>query len=88
MQEEFDVCDWVLDSAFIGGDGFCIPCCEQMGDIPRLPIGSILEKPLARLWNEDLLYAYRLPLSLGLIPANCQGCDEAPVGGRPFGPEP
>ena len=84
MQEEFDVCDWVLDSAFIGGDGFCIPCCEQIGDIPRPRLGSIFDKPLARLWNEDLLYAYRLPLSLGLIPPNCQGCDEAPAGGRPL----
>lgn len=84
LQGEFDVCDWVLDSAYIGGDGFCIPCCEQMGDIPRLRIGSLLDKPLARLWNDELLYAYRLPLSLGLIPTNCQGCDEAPVGGRPL----
>src|SRR5205085_9421349 len=35
LREERDFCDWVVNSAYIGGDGFCIPCCEQMSDLPR-----------------------------------------------------
>lgn len=84
LREELDVCDWVIDTAYIGGDGFCIPCCQQMGDLPRPQIASIFDKPLSRLWNDELLYAYRLPLSLGLLPTRCQGCSYAPSEGDSF----
>ena len=79
LQPDDDLCIWVHDVAYIGGDGFCIPCCQQMGDLPRPRLGSVYDKPLTALWNEDLLYAYRLPLSVGLVPVSCEGCSYAPV---------
>ncbi len=82
LRQDLDVCDWVIEAVYVGGDGFCIPCCQQMGDLPRPRIASIFNKPLSRLWNDELLYAYRLPLSLGLIPARCQGCNHAPRQGQ------
>ena len=83
LEEELnDACDWAVESAYVGGDGYCIACCEQIGDLPRPRIASIFEKSLASLWNDELLYAHRLPLSLGLIPPNCQGCDAVPAEGR------
>ena len=53
----------------------------QLTDIPRQRIASVLDRPLASLWNDDLLYQYRLPLSLGFIPTGCQSCDYAPQNG-------
>ena len=79
LREDLDVCDWAVAAAYIGGDGYCIPCCQQMGDLPRPQIASIFKKPLSRLWNDELLYAYRLPLSLGIVPARCEGCNYAPA---------
>ena len=72
-------CGWVTDSAFIGHDGTCLACCEQIGDLPRRGLGSVLEQPLVDLWNDELLYGYRLPLAVGSIPAECRGCDMAPA---------
>jgi organic radical activating enzyme len=72
-------CDWVTDSAFIGHDGTCLACCEQIGDLPRPGLGSVLERTMAELWNDELLYGYRLPLAAGIIPAGCLGCDMAPA---------
>ena len=82
LREDLDVCDWAVAAAYIGGDGYCIPCCQQMGDLPRPQIASIFKKPLSRLWNDELLYAYRLPLSLGIVPARCEGCNYAPRASR------
>ena len=82
LHDDFDVCRWVLHSAYVGGDGFCIPCCEQLTDLPCQRIASVLERPIAQLWNDELLYAYRLPLALGLIPPSCEGCDYAPRDGE------
>ena len=79
LQPDTDLCIWVHDVAYIGGDGSCIACCQQMGDLPRPHLGSVFEKTLSRLWNDELLYAYRLPLSLGLVPMRCEGCSYAPV---------
>jgi hypothetical protein len=84
LRDDLDVCSWVVDAAYIGGDGFCIPCCQQMGDLPRPQIASIFDRPLGALWNDELLYAYRLPLSLGWLPSHCQGCSQAPKEGRPL----
>jgi hypothetical protein len=55
-----------------------------MGDLPRPRIASVFEKSLASLWNDELLYHHRLPLSLGLIPPFCHGCDLAPANGKPL----
>ena len=74
-----DLCRWAIDAAFISSTGNMLPCCEQMIDIPRQYRGSILEKDLSNLWQDDLLWGYRLPLSAGVVPTGCAGCTWAPV---------
>jgi uncharacterized Fe-S cluster-containing radical SAM superfamily protein len=76
-----DVCRWAVDAAFVAFDGSCLSCCEQMIDVPRLEWGSVHRTPLAELWNGPILWAYRLPLSLGVVPERCVGCSWAPRDG-------
>jgi molybdenum cofactor biosynthesis enzyme MoaA len=77
-----DLCRWAIDATFISATGDTLTCCEQMIDIPRNYQGSVLEKPLAELWQQDLLWNYRLPLSVGYVPKGCVGCAWAPVHGK------
>jgi hypothetical protein len=71
-----------VDAAFLASSGGCLSCCKQMIDLPRQPFGSLEDGSLRDLWAGDLLWGYRLPLSLGLLPRGCVGCPKAPVGGR------
>jgi len=74
------LCRWAVDAVFISSSGDMISCCEQMIDIPRQYRGSLVTKNLYQLWQDDLLWSYRLPLSLGVPPKACVGCNWAPVG--------
>lgn len=79
-----DLCRWAVDSAFVAAGGGCLSCCEQMIDLPRHPLGSLAGASLRELWGGELLWSYRLPLSLGLVPRGCVGCSRAPVDGLPM----
>jgi pyruvate-formate lyase-activating enzyme len=79
-----DLCRWAVDAAFVAAGGSCLSCCEQMIDLPRERFGSLPGSSLRELWSGDLLWGYRLPLSLGLLPRGCVGCPKAPLGGRPL----
>lgn len=81
-----ELCRWAVDAAFVSGDGMALSCCEQMMDIPRHPFGSLTDRTMRALWNGDLLWSYRLPLSLNLVPTGCVGCAYAPARGRPLLP--
>jgi MoaA/NifB/PqqE/SkfB family radical SAM enzyme len=78
------LCRWAVDAAFISASGESLPCCEQMIDLPRTYWGSLKTKSLAELWTGDLLWGYRLPLSLGRVPKGCMGCPSAPADGIPI----
>jgi|GEM_PF-6653935 len=73
------LCRWAVDAAFVSATGEMLPCCEQMIDIPRNYHGSLLQKDLRALWQDELLWGYRLPLAAGLVPAGCAGCVWAPA---------
>jgi hypothetical protein len=79
-----NLCRWAVDAAFVASTGESLSCCEQMIDLPRAYFGRLEEKPMERLWREDLLWGYRLPLSLGLLPRGCVGCARAPEHGVPM----
>jgi sulfatase maturation enzyme AslB (radical SAM superfamily) len=79
-----DLCRWAVDAAFLAGNGRALACCEQMIDRPRIEWGSLETQSLADLWNGSLLWGYRLPLSLGLVPRACVGCSWAPTHGLPL----
>lgn len=79
-----DLCRWAVDAAFVASGGGCLSCCEQMIDLPRRMLGSLEHASFPALWSGDLLWSYRLPLSLGLLPRGCVGCPRAPLGGRPM----
>jgi MoaA/NifB/PqqE/SkfB family radical SAM enzyme len=81
---DYDVCRWVVDAAYVSINGSCLPCCEQMIDLPRGEIGSLERHTMSELWQGELLRAYRLPLALGLVPAGCAGCRSAPRSGVPL----
>ena len=76
------LCRWAVDATFISASGDMLSCCEQMIDLPRNHQGSLLAKDMKALWQEDLLWRYRLPLSMGLVPKGCNGCNWAPVNGK------
>jgi pyruvate-formate lyase-activating enzyme len=76
-----DLCRWAVDAAFVGIRGQALACCEQMIDLPRVHWGSLDEVSMAALWTGELLWGYRLPLSLGRVPAPCVGCVWAPADG-------
>lgn len=78
------LCRWAVDAAFLTLDGESLSCCETMIDLPRVPLGSLHESAMERLWTDDLLWSYRLPLALGRLPAGCVGCPQAPPGSRPL----
>jgi pyruvate-formate lyase-activating enzyme len=80
-----DLCRWAVDAAFVAWGGGCLSCCEQMIDLPRHTFGDLAgaeDSSLEALWRGDLLWGYRLPLALGLLPRGCVGCPKAPAGGR------
>jgi MoaA/NifB/PqqE/SkfB family radical SAM enzyme len=81
---DYDVCRWVVDAAYVSINGRCLPCCEQMIDLPRAEIGSLESHTMSELWQGALLRAYRLPLALGLVPTGCAGCRSAPQNGIPL----
>ena len=83
-----DVCRWAVDSCFVAGGGDALSCCEQMIDVPRLEWGSLDEHSLGELWMGPMLWGYRLPLALGLVPPRCVGCSRAPADGIPLTAEP
>jgi MoaA/NifB/PqqE/SkfB family radical SAM enzyme len=76
-----DVCRWAVDAAFIGAGGACIACCEQMSDVPRMTWGTLGKKSLAQIWQNEMLWGYRLPLVVGRVPSGCVGCSRAPEHG-------
>jgi hypothetical protein len=78
------LCRWAFNAAFVSHNGSCLACCEQMIDLPRRTWAVLGTQPFSELWNGELLWAYRFPLSVGLIPAGCEGCPQAPPGGRPL----
>jgi beta-N-acetylhexosaminidase len=80
------LCRWAVDAAFITIDGDCLSCCETMIDLPRRPFAHLHEQNLEELWTGPLLWAYRLPLALGLLPDGCVGCPHAPADGQPMEP--
>jgi sulfatase maturation enzyme AslB (radical SAM superfamily) len=73
------LCRWAIDAAYISASGDMLSCCEQMIDLPRRNRGSLLTKDLRNLWQDDLLWSYRLPLSVGIAADGCEGCAWAPV---------
>jgi len=73
-----DLCRWAVDAAFLTGDGAALSCCEQMMDVPRRIFGQVGERTLRDLWGAELLWGYRLPLALGVVPEGCVGCAYAP----------
>jgi hypothetical protein len=79
-----DLCRWAVDAAFVAAGGGSLACCEQMIDLPRPYIGWLERKPMEELWQGDLLWTHRLPLSLGLLPRGCVGCPRAPRRGKPM----
>jgi len=78
------LCRWAIDKCYIAGDGSLLPCCNAMTDIPRRALADLRHQTLREIWGRDLLWAYRLPLALDLLPPGCLGCDQAPPQGRPM----
>jgi MoaA/NifB/PqqE/SkfB family radical SAM enzyme len=78
------LCPWAIDKCFIAGDGSILSCCNAMTDIPRSALANLRHDVLRKVWADDLLWAYRLPLALDLLPAGCVGCDQGPPQGRPI----
>lgn len=76
-----DLCRWAVDATMVAAGGSVLSCCEQMIDLPRQSFGALAGAPLGALWTGDLLWGYRLPLALGLLPRGCVGCPKAPAGG-------
>lgn len=74
-----NLCRWAIDAVFISSSGDLLSCCEQMIDMPRQYRGSLLKKSLRELWQDELLWNYRLPLSAGVAPQACVGCTWAPA---------
>jgi molybdenum cofactor biosynthesis enzyme MoaA len=74
-----NLCRWAIDAVFISSSGDMLSCCEQMIDLPRQYRGSLTQKNLYQLWQDDLLWSYRLPLSVGVAPKECIGCNWAPA---------
>lgn len=77
-----ELCRWAIDATFISASGDTLTCCEQMIDVPRNFRGSVLDHPLGDLWQDELLWNYRLPLALGFVPKGCAGCTWAPAHGK------
>ena len=77
------LCPWAIDKCFIAGDGSILSCCNAMTDIPRAALANLRHDALRKVWGVDLLWAYRLPLALDLLPPGCVGCDQGPPQGRP-----
>lgn len=82
LDQPSGLCRWAVDATFISATGDTLTCCEQMIDLPRNHQGSIMERSLGELWQNDLLWNYRLPLSLGYVPKGCAGCTWAPEHGK------
>jgi hypothetical protein len=78
LKDGRDICRWAEDAAFIAIDGNALTCCETMMDIPRDAVASVGPDGLAAAWRGEMLWRYRLPLSLGLLPDGCVGCPMAP----------
>lgn len=74
-----NLCRWAIDAVFISSSGDLLSCCEQMIDMPRQYRGSLSKKNLQQLWQDELLWSYRLPLSAGIAPKECVGCTWAPA---------
>jgi len=78
------LCEWAVDKCYIANDGAMLSCCNAMTDMPRSVLGDLGRHSLREIWGGDLLWAYRLPLALDLLPQGCVGCDQAPPQGRPM----
>jgi hypothetical protein len=78
------VCRWAVDATFVTLEGGSLSCCETMIDVPRDVLGSLDGASMAELWTGELLWRYRLPLSLGWLPPGCAGCSWAPSAGQPL----
>jgi MoaA/NifB/PqqE/SkfB family radical SAM enzyme len=76
------LCNWAIDKCYIANDGSMLSCCNAMTDMPRRPLANLGRHSLREVWGGDLLWAYRLPLALDLLPSGCLGCDQAPPQGR------
>lgn len=76
LGQEAQTCRWGLNSTFIALGGHVQTCCESMIDLPRHFVGSINTQGMAAAWQGDLLWNYRLPLSLGNPPPSCLGCPQ------------
>jgi hypothetical protein len=70
-------CRWVANATYVAAGGDILTCCESMIDVPRQVVGSIADKTLSQSWSDELLWAYRLPLSIGRPPKGCVGCPYA-----------
>jgi hypothetical protein len=84
LEQQRSVCRWAVDACFIALDGSLLSCCETMIDRPRHAFADLAQAPLAELWTGELLWGYRLPLALGMLPMGCVGCAQAPSDGRPI----
>ena len=78
------LCKWAVDKCYIASGGAMLTCCNAMTDMPRTGIADLGRAPLREIWTDDLLWAYRLPLALELLPRGCIGCDQAPPQGHPM----
>jgi len=77
-------CRWVANATYVAAGGDILTCCESMIDVPRQVVGSIADKALSDAWRTELLWAYRLPLTIGRPPRGCVGCPHAtPAQPRP-----
>lgn len=73
-----EACRWVRDSTYITLGGDVLTCCESMIDSPRQIVGSITQASAAATWQGDLLWSYRLPVTIGKPPPGCVGCPQLP----------
>ena len=78
------LCKWAIDKCYVASDGAMLTCCNAITDMPRNIIADLHRRPLRQIWANDLVWAYRLPLALSLLPSGCVGCDQAPPQGRPL----
>lgn len=72
-------CRWITDASYVAVNGEMLTCCESMIDMPRQVVGSLTDRKLSEVWQDDLLWNYRLPLMLGHPPRGCVGCPQAPM---------
>jgi radical SAM protein with 4Fe4S-binding SPASM domain len=66
-------CDWPFERAYIAYDGQAMPCC-MVSTPDRASMGSVKERALGEVWEDEPYREFRRQLSSEQPPAVCSSC--------------